>query len=180
MAELDTIISNEDKNTSSLTEEPSNAWGRLLSLNTVYPHVEIVDDECSFGRNPTCQVIFNNNTISFKHCRVYRKKNEDQVDYSFFLDDYSINGTFVNRKRVGKGNTVPIVNGDEISLSTIQQSDPTRIVYIFYDFEKLRREEEEKKKKKENEETWKIDLFFIIFYLFFIFENLKPIFQRRN
>ncbi|KAM9982877.1 hypothetical protein ACTFIZ_007400 [Dictyostelium cf. discoideum] len=154
MVELDTTILNEDKNTSSLTEEPSNAWGRLLSLNTVFPHVEIVDDECAFGRNSTCQVIFTDKKISSKHCRVYRKKNEGQVDYSFYLDDYSSNGTFVNRKRVGKGNTVPIVNGNEISLSTtIEQSDPTRVVYIFYDLEKLRREEEEEKKKKENEES---------------------------
>ncbi|EGC39329.1 hypothetical protein DICPUDRAFT_86130 [Dictyostelium purpureum] len=152
MGELDkTINQSGDNSILNFSKENSLSWGRLLSINPEFPHVEIQDDECLFGRNPACNVVFNDKKISSKHCRVYKEKEESSVDHRFYLEDFSSNGTFVNRKRVGKGNIVPIVNGNEISLTTnIESTDPTRIIYTFQDLEKLRREEQEEKENRES------------------------------
>jgi len=159
MEDLDTTV-NETTNKVELDFDlgalDSATWGRLVSVNPLNPHIEIQEDECLFGRSHDCHYKLTDKKISSKHCRLYRKKQEtdEHGDYHFFLDDYSSNGTFVNRKRVGKGNTISIVNGNEIALTTnIDPQDTSRLLYIFQDLEKLRREQrEEEEANKVNQD----------------------------
>ncbi|EGG23593.1 hypothetical protein DFA_05727 [Cavenderia fasciculata] len=133
------------------TDVDSLAWARLMSLNPEFPHISLEDDECSFGRGSQHKVVIQDKKISLNHCKIYRKQVDG--DFKIFLEDYSSNGTFVNSKRVGKGNTITLVHGNEISLTSIVDlNNQSRIVYVLHDLEKLRRDAEEERARLEREE----------------------------
>lgn len=60
--------------------------------------------------------LFSNvNAISNIHCRLYLELDENQM-YAVYLEDHSSNGTFLNGKKLGKGNKAKVRNEDVISL----------------------------------------------------------------
>ncbi len=69
-------------------------------------HLE--DGQTSIGRSPDCGIFLDDVTVSRKHAVV------DRRDDGFFIEDQgSLNGTFVNRKRVESG---LLEDGDEVQV----------------------------------------------------------------
>lgn len=106
-------------------------WGRVLSLNTRYPNVNMIKESIVFGRRPECEVqIRDNPKVSGRHCRIYRQADETGAKKAY-LEDLSTNGTFVNGSIVGKGKHVELPNGAQIVL--LPSSDETeRVSYVLY------------------------------------------------
>lgn len=107
-------------------------WGRVLSLNTQYPNVDLTKDDIVFGRRPECDVqIKDNPKISGKHCRIYRQMDSETGLKKVFLEDLSTNGTFVNGAMVGKGKSVVVSNGAQVILHPASDENQ-RVAYVLY------------------------------------------------
>lgn len=87
---------------------------------------EMVKNEYLIGRAPHCDLIFGKGLsedfllyISKEHFRVKRVlvSNSNENDYAVHLTDLSFNGTFLNGRRIGKGQSSILENNDEISLA---------------------------------------------------------------
>ncbi len=66
------------------------------------------DGETTIGRSPDCGIFLDDVTVSRKHAVLIER------DGAFFIEDQgSLNGTFVNRKRVEAG---PLEDGDELQI----------------------------------------------------------------
>lgn len=65
-------------------------------------------DVVTCGRDPSSDIFLNDVTVSRKHAE-FRKEN----NRFYIVDGGSLNGTFVNRKRVEKK---PLANGDDIQI----------------------------------------------------------------
>jgi hypothetical protein len=66
------------------------------------------DGETTIGRSPDCGIFLDDVTVSRKHAVLVER------DGGFFIEDQgSLNGTFVNRKRVEAG---PLEDGDELQI----------------------------------------------------------------
>jgi len=48
----------------------ARVYGRLLSLNPLYPHVDLAQRETVLGRNPRCDVVFDSLLVSKRHCKL--------------------------------------------------------------------------------------------------------------
>ena len=66
------------------------------------------DETTTIGRSPDCGIFLDDVTVSRRHAVVRRR--DDQV---FIEDQGSLNGTFVNRKRV---ETAQLDDGDEVQI----------------------------------------------------------------
>ena len=67
-----------------------------------------LDGETTIGRSPDCGIFLDDVTVSRKHA-ILRER-----DGNFFIEDQgSLNGTFVNRKRV---ESAQLDNGDELQI----------------------------------------------------------------
>jgi len=112
-------------------------WARALSLNPKYPNVDIVTEEVKFGRRADCQVKLGDNlSISGCHCRLFRADapEEDRrrgIMKAVYLEDLSTNGTFVQGKKIGKGNVVRLNPGTEFDLIPPGGSRE-KIGFLFY------------------------------------------------
>jgi pSer/pThr/pTyr-binding forkhead associated (FHA) protein len=66
------------------------------------------ESETSIGRSPDCGIFLDDVTVSRKHAVIVQR------DGGFFVDDQgSLNGTFVNRKRV---ESAQLEDGDELQI----------------------------------------------------------------
>jgi hypothetical protein len=71
-------------------------------------HFLLESDKISIGRSPDCDVFLDDVTVSRRHAVVQRK------DGQFFIEDQgSLNGTFLNRRRIESG---PLEDGDEVQV----------------------------------------------------------------
>ena len=67
-----------------------------------------VEGETTIGRSPDCGIFLDDVTVSRKHAVIVQR------DGGFFVDDQgSLNGTFVNRKRV---ESAQLEDGDELQI----------------------------------------------------------------
>ncbi|PRP79765.1 protein kinase 1 [Planoprotostelium fungivorum] len=71
--------------------------------------------------------------ISGKHCRIYRLKDQKDV---IMIEDCSSNGTFVNKEKLGKGSSLVIRSGDEITIVLEHKGEPA-LAYIFKDIDRI-------------------------------------------
>jgi serine/threonine protein kinase len=72
------------------------------------------DDEIVFGRKKTSHVALDHAGISSVHCRL--RRDPHSADEFIVRDESGTNGTFVNKKCIGRGNEVRIKAGQEIVL----------------------------------------------------------------
>ncbi|CAD8108451.1 unnamed protein product [Paramecium sonneborni] len=86
-------------------------FAKLLSLNqSTSSSIEIQKPKFTIGRDQKNDKVFSDIKVSSNHLAIEYK------DSQFTLTDYSSNGTYINEKKIGKGNTVSIINGDLIYL----------------------------------------------------------------
>jgi pSer/pThr/pTyr-binding forkhead associated (FHA) protein len=65
-------------------------------------------DRTTIGRSPDCEVFLDDVTVSRKHAVLVRQGERFEVE-----DLSSLNGTFLNRKRIEKA---PLEDGDELQI----------------------------------------------------------------
>eukprot|EP01118_Nematostelium_gracile_P013043 TRINITY_DN4871_c0_g1_i1.p1 TRINITY_DN4871_c0_g1~~TRINITY_DN4871_c0_g1_i1.p1 ORF type:complete len:513 (-),score=103.21 TRINITY_DN4871_c0_g1_i1:1072-2610(-) len=115
----------------------TRAWGRLISASKEVGHIDLVNDEILIGRRKDCLVTFDDLRISGKHCRIFRSFSESQTDspnaFDIYIEDLSSNGTFLNGKKLGKGNRGLVKTGDEISLVAKRNANDCVGVYMYQD-----------------------------------------------
>ena len=71
-------------------------------------------ERTTIGRSPDCEIFLDDVTVSRKHAVLVRK------DGAFFIEDQgSLNGTFLNRKRIESGR---LENGDELQIGKYKLS----------------------------------------------------------
>jgi pSer/pThr/pTyr-binding forkhead associated (FHA) protein len=71
-------------------------------------HFLLEQEETSVGRSPDCDVFLDDVTVSRRHALVVRR------DGRYFIEDRgSLNGTFLNRRRIESG---PLEDGDEVQI----------------------------------------------------------------
>ncbi|HEX6702959.1 MAG TPA: FHA domain-containing protein [Gaiellaceae bacterium] len=65
-------------------------------------------ERTTIGRSPDCEIFLDDVTVSRKHAAIIRR------DGSFFVEDLgSLNGTFLNRRRIESGE---LADGDELQI----------------------------------------------------------------
>lgn len=72
-------------------------WGRLWALARNLAHMDLVSDEVTLGRRPTCNYVFdgkllmssNLTLISGNHCRIFRVPKAEKTDEALpaFIED---------------------------------------------------------------------------------------------
>lgn len=116
-------------------ERAISIWGRLCPIKLPFKTVEMAKDVYTLGRADSCDICITDrelkpkwlsvmSKIHFKITREFIGKNTN--DSVVYLEDLSQNGTFVNKKKVGRGNKIILENNDVISLA-----QPAVTVYIF-------------------------------------------------
>ena len=71
-------------------------------------HFLLENEETTVGRSPDCDVFLDDVTVSRRHALVVRR------DGRYFIEDRgSLNGTFLNRRRIESG---PLEDGDEVQI----------------------------------------------------------------
>ena len=121
---------NEITNEADLQE-----WGRLNSMNPQFVrNFTLSSASVGIGRKEECDFTIPCKKLSSKHCQITIKFDE-KARHKVFLEDLSLNGTFVNKAlvstpsltpcQVGKDRSVELRNGDEISLLR-REDDPKR------------------------------------------------------
>jgi hypothetical protein len=71
-------------------------------------HFLLEDEQTTVGRSPDCDVFLDDVTVSRRHALVVRR------DGRFFIEDKgSLNGTFLNRRRIESG---ALDDGDELQI----------------------------------------------------------------
>ena len=137
--------------------EPSTpeVLAKLISTNKSRLHnLELTSTQTvvTLGRDSSNTVCVPDIRISGFHC-VFKVDRDATGGAKFVLEDKSSNGTFVNQRKVGKGNTVPLENGDEISILSEATVGPKEAIgYSFVISEtslKRKRPEEETKQPVE-------------------------------
>ncbi|KAH0561384.1 ovarian-specific serine/threonine-protein kinase Lok-like [Cotesia glomerata] len=124
--------------------QPLGIWGQLnparrVSKPDVYnaPFINLTKDEYTLGRNTDCDICFSDERSEIKlakhyqiiskvHCIITREVINNNNDVVIFIQDKSSNGTYVNRKLVGKEKKIALDHEDVISFAR-----PENAVYTF-------------------------------------------------
>lgn len=126
-------------------EETNEPWGRLCPTSTSMPYgvIELIEDKILFGRDGLrCDVELCEPQISGIHTSIQRNLNwsEDSSGGSHMatITDLSTNGTFINKRKIGKKKSVDLFDGDEIQFISFAKMDKKtkkerkKVSFIFY------------------------------------------------
>jgi len=106
-------------------DEKPKPWGRAISSNPKYATVDLFDSEVIFGRRGTCTVKIDHPAVSGQHCSLIIDEQK-----LVFVKDLSTNGTFVDGRKIGKGNQLLLNNGSEIVLIRTAQEKISYQIYL--------------------------------------------------
>ncbi|XP_050426727.1 myosin light chain kinase A-like [Adelges cooleyi] len=112
-------------------------WGRLYPMVRDLKVQCLIDSSYIAGRQAGCDIIFSDQCISNKiahnvskiHFRIDREVINNR--HIVYLTDLSVNGTYLNGEKVGKGNRRMMSNKDTISLIVHNY-----LVYLYSDLKK--------------------------------------------
>ncbi|CAK9796429.1 Ovarian-specific serine/threonine-protein kinase Lok [Anthophora plagiata] len=116
-------------------EKTAIIWGRLCPIKFPFKTMEMTKNIYTLGRSESCDICVTKNELKPKwlsvmskvHFKITREFIDgNTIDAVVYLEDMSQNGTFVNKKRVGRGNKVVLESNDVISLA-----QPIVTIYIF-------------------------------------------------
>lgn len=122
-----TLTSNDDG------ADDSDVWARLLSINKLFPSLNLIENEYALGRAKKCSISLDSKAFqaskyypaySSTHMKIVR----DLIKNHVYIQDLSSNGTFVNGEKIGKNKKRVLNNNDEIALAS-----KTHRVYVFID-----------------------------------------------
>jgi len=102
---------------------------RLFSLTVTGFQYDWQKDrkEVTIGRHPACDIIVKEKRVSGYHLKIYR---DDAFRY--FVEELSINGSYINKQFMEKGQTKSLQHGDEISMGVYDKEKfETIAAYIF-------------------------------------------------
>ncbi|UJR09328.1 hypothetical protein I4U23_013571 [Adineta vaga] len=114
-------------------EQTLDIWGRLLSINKLFPSINLTENEYSLGRGKKCSIMLDSKeiqtskyyaTYSSTHFKIIRDTIKDFV----YIQDLSSNGTYVNGDKIGKNKKHVLDNNAEIALAS-----KTNRVYVYID-----------------------------------------------
>lgn len=108
-------------------------WGRLVSINENTPNHDCTKDKIEIGRRSSCHVKISHPAVSGMHCRLTRISNQ-----VIFLTDLSTNGTWVNRRKIGKNNKLLVTDRSEIMLIRTLKEKLGFVLYLTNERPKLR------------------------------------------
>ncbi|KAI8854430.1 kinase-like domain-containing protein [Chytridium lagenaria] len=104
-------------------ETESDAWAKFILMNSNESRqFSLQDGKISYvlgrefqdgDRKADCDIEIPGKLVSARHCRVFLLAKE--VGGSIMIEDFSSNGTFVNDKKLERGQKTIIQHGDEIS-----------------------------------------------------------------
>jgi len=117
----------------------NSTWAKLISIDDSQ-HIIVKDNICTLGRIDGVTNKINDPRISSQHCTIRRDGD------IFFLKDDSTNGTFVNRKLVGKDKEVELNHGDEVALLSLGENK----FYFSYLFQVISKKYENKTREKKD------------------------------
>eukprot|EP00013_Stygamoeba_regulata_P003090 CAMPEP_0177638032 /NCGR_PEP_ID=MMETSP0447-20121125/5277_1 /TAXON_ID=0 /ORGANISM="Stygamoeba regulata, Strain BSH-02190019" /LENGTH=440 /DNA_ID=CAMNT_0019139977 /DNA_START=165 /DNA_END=1487 /DNA_ORIENTATION=+ len=84
-------------------------------------HVDLFMQSTLMGRRKDCDVQLQDPLVSGHHLRITREQTDEQPSREVvFVYDLSVNGTFVNNVKIGKGSRRCLENGDHIKLVTTE------------------------------------------------------------
>ncbi|XP_053558051.1 serine/threonine-protein kinase Chk2 [Bombina bombina] len=119
-----------------MEEHVPQPWGRLWALGKGFLNHDCVNEEYVFGRDKQCDYTFDRRvlnqterykTYSKRHFRIFREPGPGHSHVAY-IEDFSGNGTFLNKQLVGRGNRLPLTNNAEIALSLSSNK-----VFVFSD-----------------------------------------------
>lgn len=121
---LDSLGATEE-NDAEDSPKKTACWGRMLPLGSSFMAIDLIKDEYTFGRGEGCDYQFNTEEMIKNSCFQAYSKVHFKIFMEYksgtgahaFLHDLSVNGTFVNGGKVGKGRKSVLNNNDEISLA---------------------------------------------------------------
>ena len=105
----------------------------MLSINKLFPSIDLINNETSLGRGKTCSIVLDSDDLrtskyflaySSTHFTIIRDETKNYV----YLLDQSSNGTYINGDKIGKNNKHVLENNAEIALAS-----KTHRVYIYID-----------------------------------------------
>ncbi|XP_015111482.1 ovarian-specific serine/threonine-protein kinase Lok isoform X2 [Diachasma alloeum] len=112
------------------TQEEVRPWGKLVPSVKCpnFSAVWLYKDVYRAGKEEDHEIIFNIDNIkklgveviSRLHFTIERLFINTKNDFVVILSDHSRNGTFVNRRKIGKNNRVVLENGDKIAVGRSQ------------------------------------------------------------
>jgi len=126
-------------------EEQLTAWGRLCPTNSKMPYgvIELCEDSIAFGRDmDRCDIELYEPQISGIHTKISRNLNYGQdlksSSHIGTVYDYSTNGTYINKRKIGKNKSSLLFDGDEITFISFAKKDKKtkkerlKVSFIFY------------------------------------------------
>ncbi len=111
---------------SGFGQDIQEPWARLISLNPNYPNLSLYLNQYLLGRRSTSHINFQDSKISSIHCKISRDTNG-----CCWVEDYSLNGTFIENNKVGKGQKLQLSSGQSLNLLISNKGKNASIEYIF-------------------------------------------------
>lgn len=117
-----------------LSADSSKVWGRLLSVNGNSVSFHLDRDTYTLGRSSTrCDLVFAHEGVSGQHCRLWRES-IDAVNHHYlaWVQDTSLNGTYVNNERLKNGERRILQSGDHVDLLINPKNMQGNLSFVFH------------------------------------------------
>jgi len=111
---------------SGFCQDIQEPWARLISLNPNYPNISLYLNQYLLGRRSSNHIYFPDSKISSIHCKISR-----DINGCCWVEDYSLNGTFIENHKIGKGQKLQLLSGQSLNLLVSNKDRNVSIEYIF-------------------------------------------------
>ncbi|KAJ6253176.1 serine/threonine-protein kinase fhke-related [Anaeramoeba flamelloides] len=125
---MESITSNSQQD-DQFTTPNLNVLATLISQTQELEgyQLDISKDETVIGRSSLVDIQLCDPRISNQHCKIIRNSTTNE----FIVMDCSTNGTYINKKRIGRSNSLLLSTGDELMVATSGKSNLGDIKFTF-------------------------------------------------